>query len=214
MAAIVEIGDPFHTANALLILLDVYKKIRSSYREEETLRTIASLPDATKGFIFPGNLALVYQKLGLLDQAKEAYINLAALGGSDDPGIQANFTELLLLRGELREAAPFIAKLVNRPEPKNVVIGRLMSAICLVLEGKKSAAEEEIRWLAQFLLSMPGLPRDFAWDFRDSQRLLDRMTWPEAQLVLQALTKEKGFDEFREEWSRMHPAVPPSKTLA
>jgi len=212
MEAVAEIGDPFHTAQALLVLLDVYKKTENPEREGEILKRIVSLPDREKRFISLANLAIAYQKSGLLDDAKQAYLALQGFGAGEDPGFQANLAELLLLRGELREAAPLIEKLLSRPEPRYVVIGRLMKALCLFLEGRGPGAEEEIKWLGQYLLSMSGMPPDLAWDFRDSAQLLDKMKWPEARLVLQMLTKRLGFDQFRDAWLRLHPVPPPAGT--
>ncbi|MFZ0960265.1 MAG: hypothetical protein WAO35_05120 [Terriglobia bacterium] len=199
-----EVGDPYYSANALIMLAVIYKLVEDAKKEMETYKRIADLPEEFKQFIDPMQLGVAYTRTGRIEDARERY----AYAGQLSPGnhiVEENLAELLILQGELQEGLRLAEKLQARPEAKIFLVGRILKALSLSMLGQPQGASEEIRWVAQYLITQGGVPEDFSWDFRDSQKLWDKVDLKIAQLVVQVLSRRISFDEFRRSWIEIQP---------
>jgi tetratricopeptide (TPR) repeat protein len=199
-----EIGDPYYSANALLLLAEAYRRVQDAKKEVETHKRIADLPEEFKQFIDPVSLGIVYTRVGKLENAGERYAYAHQLSPAN-PIIEENLAELLILRGDLPEALRLSEGLQARPEPRIFLVARILKALSLFLSGQPEHATEEFRWVAQYLMAQGGVPSDFNWDFRDSQKLWDKVDLKIAQLVVQTLKRRISLEEFRRAWLEMEP---------
>lgn len=205
LEAAFEIGDPFYAAHALLSLADIQRNIGATNDELNTYKRISGLDDRSRRFIAPRRLAVVYQKLGDFATSKQLF-QLALRYTPNDPSILANLGEVLLIAGEFHEVPRLVEPITSLPQAKYLIMGRLLRGASNWFLDQRRRAVDDFRSIGQFLLANGSVPEDMNWDFRDAKPVLQHIDSPTLQLILQVLTKQIAFEDFRGRWAALEPA--------
>jgi tetratricopeptide (TPR) repeat protein len=208
LEAVTELQDPLYTANSLMFLTGIYKRIGDFKAEAQMNRKIAALPPQIQRFVYPGNLGIIFMRLGDLDKAYE-YYQTAAKYDLGNPSTQSNIAELMLLRGEPQKAIEIAEGLAARAEPNYAAIGRMLKAVGLSLLGKKAESETQFRLLGNYFITLGSFPGNLEWDFRDTKQLMAGVKADSKRnsLVLEAMSGLISFDDFRQRWQQLEPAL-------
>ncbi len=199
LQATLEVGDPFYSGYALLILANVYKQIKDQPKEFETLKKLISLPVESRRFVDPEGLGIAYLRLGDADSAVTQYSLAIRLNG-ENVSRMANLAEALLVQGNFEAALAVTNKLVAQASVDHMIVGRILKGACLWFIGQKAEAASEFQFVGDFLVSAGSVPPSLNWDFRDSEHVISRVELPVARSVIEVLRGKTDFATFREKW--------------
>lgn len=204
-----EMGDPYYTPFALSQIAQCYSQLGHRDRATVALARITKLPRDQQRLLHPGRVAYAYQRVGDFRAGRELHSEILELTPHALASVAA-IGELCLLEGDPGGAEGPAAELRESPDPGYQVLGRIIGAFALALKGKHEAAEKELSWVGEFLVSSGSVPGG-VWDYRDLEPLADK-TGSNAKvfgLIFGLLTSKSSFAVFIEAWRGSSAAVQP-----